>query len=92
MLDPAVWPDPAEPGGRHMLNWQPETRSRGYARANTLLRGDINHFLVESEQRVIAHCRAMLRRDDLEAAERQRLTNVLGDAEMRLQRLLMAAA
>ncbi|WP_407159796.1 hypothetical protein [Bradyrhizobium sp. STM 3557] len=75
-----------------MLNWQPDTRPRDRARATTVLAGNVNHFLIESEQRVIAHCRAMLRRNDLEADEQQRLAKVLDDADLRLRRLLVAAA
>jgi hypothetical protein len=64
--------------------------ARDTVRAGTLVTG--HRFLVQSEQRVIAHCRAMLRRDDLEAGERQKLMKVLREADLRLRWVLMAAA
>ncbi len=49
-------------------------------------------FLIESEQRVVAHCQTLLSRGGLDARERDRLVSVLREATMRLQGLSAAAA
>ena len=52
----------------------------------------LTRFLIESEQRVVAHCQTVLSRGDLDARERDRLVSVLREATMRLQRLSAVAA
>src|SRR3954447_15403261 len=52
----------------------------------------LTRFLIESEQRVVAHCQAVLSRGDVDPRERDRLVSVLREATMRLQRLSAAAA
>ena len=44
-------------------------------------------FLVESERRVVLHCRRMLARDDLPAHERERLLGLALAAEHEISRL-----
>ena len=74
-----------------MLAWQPDSRPRTSRRNDVPLRRDVSHFLIESEQRVIAHCVAMLGRD-VTADERRRLLQVLTQTETRLRRLAGVAA
>ena len=45
-------------------------------------------FLIESERRVLAHCRSLLDRDGLSGEERRRLTRLASEAETELQRLV----
>jgi hypothetical protein len=45
-------------------------------------------FLVESQRRVIGHCRRRLKAQDLAPEHRQRLTRLVGLSEAELQRLL----
>jgi hypothetical protein len=52
----------------------------------------LTRFLIESEQRVVAHCQAVLSRGDIDQRERDRLVSVLREATMRLQRLSAVAA
>ncbi|NPU10526.1 hypothetical protein HL667_18740 [Bradyrhizobium sp. 83012] len=52
----------------------------------------LTRFLIESEQRVVAHCQAVLSRGDIDPRERERLVSVLREATMRLQRLSAVAA
>ncbi|WP_316224356.1 hypothetical protein [Bradyrhizobium sp. SZCCHNS30581] len=52
----------------------------------------LTRFLIESEQRVVAHCQAVLSRGDIDQRERDRLVSVLREATMRLQRLSVVAA
>ncbi|MBR0992253.1 hypothetical protein JQ580_16190 [Bradyrhizobium japonicum] len=49
-------------------------------------------FLMESEQRVIAHCDRLLGTPDLPEQDRNRLLRLRGEAEARLGRLTFAAA
>jgi hypothetical protein len=48
---------------------------------------ELRRFLVESESRVIAHCRRMLARPGLSFTERRRLTGLISAAETALQSL-----
>jgi hypothetical protein len=45
----------------------------------------VRRFLIESEQRVIVHCRKLLDDENLPTEERRRLTRLLGEADARLQ-------
>jgi hypothetical protein len=47
----------------------------------------VRSFLVESQRRVIEHCRRLLNAQDLAAEHRQRLTRVVEMTEAQLQRL-----
>jgi hypothetical protein len=47
----------------------------------------VRTFLIESERRVIVHCRSLLGRDGLSDADRRRLTRLASEAEAELQRL-----
>ncbi|MGJ5177302.1 hypothetical protein ACQR16_00290 [Bradyrhizobium oligotrophicum] len=63
--------------------------------ASVMTMGDprrLTRFLIESEQRVVAHCQAVLSRGDIDQRERDRLVSVLREATMRLQRLSSVAA
>jgi hypothetical protein len=44
-------------------------------------------FLVDSERRVILHCKKLLDDQDLIAEDRRRLTRIVNEAEARLQGL-----
>ena len=48
---------------------------------------EVRRFLIESERRVIAHCRKLLDQQGLSFTERRRLTGVLGAAETELEML-----
>jgi hypothetical protein len=48
----------------------------------------VQSFLVESQRRVIQHCRRLFKAQDLAAEHRQRLTRLVDLAEVELQRLL----
>jgi hypothetical protein len=48
---------------------------------------EVRRFLIESERRVIAHCRKLLETEALSFTERRRLSRILGAAEDELQRL-----
>ncbi|MBV8698177.1 hypothetical protein [Bradyrhizobium sp.] len=48
---------------------------------------EVRRFLIESERRVVAHCRKLLEQEGLSFTERRRLSRVLGGAEDELQRL-----
>jgi hypothetical protein len=74
-----------------MLAWQPEARSRPSASGNDPPRRNVARFLIDSEQRVIAHCVALLAKD-VTAEERRRLGRVLAQAETRLRQLRDVAA
>lgn len=78
-----------------MLAWQPDTVPHGAARPHDEARAPVRRglvsFLIESEQRVIAHCHAMLARE-LTTDERRRLQDVLAQAELRLRRHAAAVA
>jgi hypothetical protein len=47
----------------------------------------VQSFLVESQRRVIEHCRRLLQAQDLAAEHRQRLTRLVELTEAELQRL-----
>jgi hypothetical protein len=47
----------------------------------------VRRFLIESERRVVLHCRKLLGAKSLSFEHRRRLTQVLGAAETELQRL-----
>jgi hypothetical protein len=47
----------------------------------------VHSFLVESQRRVIEHCRRLLKAQDLAAEHRQRLTRLVELTEAELQRL-----
>ena len=47
----------------------------------------VRSFLVESQRRVVEHCRGLLKAQDLAAEHRQRLTRLVEMAEAELQRL-----
>jgi len=47
----------------------------------------VRSFLVESQRRVIEHCRRLLTAQDLAAEHRHRLTRLAGIAETELQHL-----
>jgi hypothetical protein len=63
-----------------------QTVSRG------ALSGAALDFILESEQRVIAHCDWLLGSADLPEQDRDRLLRLRGEAESRLGRLSFAAA
>jgi hypothetical protein len=48
---------------------------------------EVRRFLIESERKVIAHCRKLLEQRDLSFTERRRLSRVLGMAETELELL-----
>ena len=48
---------------------------------------EVRRFLIESERRVIAHCRKLLDQQGLSFTERRRLSRVLGMAETELEML-----
>jgi hypothetical protein len=48
---------------------------------------DVRRFLIESERRIVLHCRKLLQANGLALAERHRLSRLLGEAERDLQRL-----
>jgi hypothetical protein len=48
---------------------------------------EVRRFLIESERRVIAHCRQLLEQQGLSFTERRRLSRVLGMAETELELL-----
>lgn len=56
------------------------------------LAGATLSFVMESEQRVIAHCDRLLGATDLPEQDRNRLLRLRGEAEARLGRLTFAAA
>jgi hypothetical protein len=47
----------------------------------------VRSFLVESQRRVVEHCRRLLKAQDLAAEHRQRLTRLVELAEAELHRL-----
>jgi hypothetical protein len=47
----------------------------------------VRRFLIESERRVVLHCRKLLSQGSLSFEHRRRLTKVLSEAETELQRL-----
>ena len=53
---------------------------------------EVGRFLVESEGRVVTHCRRLLEKQILPEGERRRLTRLLDEAEIRLQVLLTSRA
>jgi hypothetical protein len=52
----------------------------------------VRRFLIESERRVIVHCRKLLDDQNLPTEDHRRLTRLLGQAEARLQALASQAA
>lgn len=62
----------------------PVPASRGSTR---VAENAVDHFLVESERRVIMHCQKLLRTPNLPAEDRRRLARLLAEAEGRLQEL-----
>jgi hypothetical protein len=48
---------------------------------------EIRRFLIESQHRVIAHCRKLLDQQGLSFTERRRLSRLVGQAEDELQLL-----
>jgi hypothetical protein len=52
----------------------------------------VRRFLIESERRVIVHCRKLLDDQNLPTEDHRRLTRLLGQAEARLQDLASQAA
>ena len=48
----------------------------------------VRAFLIESERRIVVHCRSLLERNGLSAEERRRLTRLASEAEAGLQRLM----
>ena len=55
-------------------------------------RSETCRFLIESERRVIVHCRKLLDDQNLPTEDHRRLTPMLGQAEARLQDLASQAA
>jgi hypothetical protein len=47
----------------------------------------VRAFLVESERRVLLHCRKLLAQENLSGDERRKLVRLAGEAEEELQRL-----
>lgn len=64
------------------LAYRPQASDRDHPLADA-----VRAFLIESERRVVAHCRSLLVRDHLSGEERRRLTRLVGEAEAELQRL-----
>ena len=52
----------------------------------------VRRFLIESERRVIVHCRKLLDDENLPTEERRRLTRLPGEADARLQGLVSRVA
>jgi hypothetical protein len=52
----------------------------------------VRRFLIDSERRVIVHCRKLLDDQNLPTEDHPRLTRLLGEAEARLQDLASQAA
>ena len=48
---------------------------------------EVRRFLIESERRVIAHCRKLLAQPGLSFTERRRLSRLVGAAETELEAL-----
>jgi hypothetical protein len=48
---------------------------------------EVRRFLIESERRVIAHCRRLLAQQGLSFTERRRLSRLVGAAETELESL-----
>ncbi|HTO65120.1 MAG TPA: hypothetical protein VMM15_28160 [Bradyrhizobium sp.] len=48
---------------------------------------EVRRFLIESERRVMEHCRRLLEQQGLSFTERRRLSRLVGAAEDELQRL-----
>jgi len=48
---------------------------------------EVRRFLIESERRIVLHCRRLLEARGLALAERHRVSRLLGEAERDLQRL-----
>lgn len=46
---------------------------------------EVRRFLIESQRRVIGHCRKLLEQQGLSFTERRRLSHVLGMAETELE-------
>jgi hypothetical protein len=65
-------------------------RDRNVSRG--VLSGAVLTFVIDSEQRVIAHCDRLLGATDLPEPDRARLLRLRGEAESRLGRLTFAAA
>lgn len=59
----------------------------GRQQSRAAFRDRTHAFLVESEQRVIEHCRKLLASDGLAEAERARLLHLLQEAEGNVRRL-----
>jgi hypothetical protein len=63
-------------------------RFRHEAAASEALPPRVRSFLLESQRRVIEHCRGLLTARDLDAEHRHRLTRVVAIAETELQHLV----
>lgn|SRR5579871_660949 len=86
-------------GGAHAFMLATMLELRGKLRPSALAdqvfpSGDdqVGRFLVESEGRVVTHCRRLLERQTWQEGERRRLTRLLNEAETRLQVLLTSRA
>lgn len=58
------------------------------ARPDRPLPDAVRAFLIESERRIVAHCRSLLERNGLSGEQRRRLTRLASEAEAGLQRLM----
>jgi hypothetical protein len=62
-------------------------RPQAYEDHDRSFPGSVRAFLIESERRVIMHCRSLLEQDGLSADERSRLMRLASRAEAELQAL-----
>lgn len=71
-----------------MLELRAATRPMSASpRSKRVVENPVQNFLVESERRVILHCKNLLRDPDVPIEDQRRLERLLAEAEARLQEL-----